>query len=124
MSITASSAARSRSTRSGSVTPKTARQITSNVSARIRSRIGNSSPTFHRPISAAATSPITSRKAFTAEPWNGGNRSLRWRRCSGPSRTSTEFWPSTGERGELASPASRPDWSPVNIPLISSGSAT
>ena len=38
----ASIASRSRSTRSGSLTPNTARQITSKVSARIRSRIANS----------------------------------------------------------------------------------
>ena len=44
LSMTASIAARSLSTRSGSVTPKTARQMTSNVSARIRSRITSSWP--------------------------------------------------------------------------------
>ena len=44
LSITAASTSRSRRTRSASVTPKTARQITSNVIARIRSRSTSRSP--------------------------------------------------------------------------------
>ena len=43
-----------------------------------------------RPSSRSATSRMTSRKAATREPWNGGSNSFRWRRCSGPSRTRTE----------------------------------
>ena len=105
LSITASSASRSRSTRSGSATPKTARQITSKVSARIRSRATISSPVRHRATSASAISRITSRHWATAAPWNGGSSSLRWRMCSAPSRISTEFLPSTGESGSFASPA-------------------
>ena len=44
LSITAISRSRRRSTRSGSVTPNTARQITSKVSARMRSRRTSSAP--------------------------------------------------------------------------------
>ena len=107
--MTAISFSRRRAIRDGSVTPNTARQMTSNVSARMRSRSTSSLPGCQRAISRSATSRITSRKAATREPWNGGSSSLRWRRCSGPSRTSTEWGPRAGSMNEFASPARMSD---------------
>ena len=103
MSITATSAARSRSTRSGSVTPNTARQITSKVSARMRSRMHELRRPARQRVDLALgdLADHLAERAAPREPWNGGSSSLRWRRCSGPSSTSTECAPSTGGEGRV-----------------------
>ena len=62
LSMTATSLSRRRSTRSGCVTPNTARQITSKVSARMRSRSTSCVPGRQLAISRSATSRMTSRK--------------------------------------------------------------
>ena len=58
------------------------------------------------------------------EPWNGGSISLRWRRCSGPSSSSTDARPSIGRRITLALPACSRAGSPVKTSRTASGWAS
>ena len=58
------------------------------------------------------------------EPWNGGSISLRWRRCAGPSSSSTDARPSSGRRITFALPACSSAGSPVKTSRTASGWAS
>ena len=103
------SIARRRSSRAGSVTPNTARRITSSVTACIRGWIGNGSPSGQESISVVAASAITDSYRRMRSPWKAGSISLRRERCSAPSRSSTERGPITGSSATV-----RPGGSPFS----------
>ena len=82
--------------RAGSVTPKTARRITSSVTACMRGCSANGSPSGQLSTSAATTSRTVASYARMRSPWNGGSISLRRARCSRPSSSSSEREPMIG----------------------------
>ena len=57
-------------------------------------------------------------------PWNGGSISLRWRRCSGPSRMRIELGPTNGSRKLELAPARTTSAGAVNTARTSAGSET
>ena len=57
-------------------------------------------------------------------PWNGGSISLRWRRCSGPSRIRIELGPTNGSRKLELAPARTTSAGAVNTARTSAGSET
>ena len=65
--------------------------------------------TARRPATSRSRGPsqsrIVSAWASICRPWKGGSISRRWRRCSAPSSSSTERWPTIGPSRALASPA-------------------
>ena len=122
-STSAGSAARIAASRAGSETPKTARRITSKVSSRMRGCSSKARPSGQRSTSSSVTCSTIPAYERTASPWKAGSMSLRRRRWSASSVTSTERSPRTGARIALASPACRVCASPVKTSLIASGSA-
>ena len=82
--------------RAASVTPNTARRITSSVTACIRGCSANGSPAGQLSTSRATTSRTVASYARMRAPWNGGSISLRRARCSRPSSSSSEREPMIG----------------------------
>ena len=80
--------------------PKIPAMITSSVMACIRGASANGFPTGQPSISRSAASAIICAYRATASPWNGGRRSLRWRRWRGPIAVRTEFGPTIGRSGD------------------------
>ena len=92
----ASSRPRSRSWRSGSATPKTARRITSSVIACMLGWTGKARPTGHEASSRSDASRMIGSYARIRSPRNGGSMTLRRERCSDPSSSSSERAPTIG----------------------------
>jgi hypothetical protein len=97
--------ARSSASRRGSLAPITVRRITSRVSCDMRGPTGNSTATGHFAMFAAAMSDIALACRATAFAANGASINRRRSRCTSPSTTRTELFPSSPASIELASPA-------------------
>ncbi len=83
------------SIRPGSVTPKTARMITSSVTVCATVRVRILSPGRQLSISRFVISSISSAKPAIASPWNGGSISFRMRKWRSPSRSRIDSGPVT-----------------------------
>ena len=83
----------SRSRRSGSATPNTARRITSSVTDCMCGWIANGCPTGQRSTSRATASRTIASYERMRSPWNGGSISRRRARWSRPSSRSSERAP-------------------------------
>src|SRR5207248_6603368 len=68
-------------------------------------------------MSRRVASTITSSYSRMRSPWKGGSRSFRWRRCSGPVSTITEWRPMTDATGELPAPEGATSGGAVNTVL-------
>ena len=79
-----------------SLTPKTARRITSNVIACMLGWTGNLVPTGHASSSRSVASRTTSSYARIRSPWKGGSITLRRDRWSAPSSSRSERGPTSG----------------------------
>ena len=88
----------------------------------IRSRVTKVSPSCQVSTSALAMVSTSGRYAFIVGPENAGISSLRARRCSSSSVSSSECEPMTGWRMVLPSPAWNCDGSAAKISLTSAGS--
>ena len=118
-------AAPSRSRRSASVTPKTARMITSSVTACIA---GASCEQHGRPASGRSGGrrhrPSARRTAASARRGRTAASSCAACMCCCSSSSSTEFGPSTGSRTTFASPACTTSGGAVKTCLTARGAAT
>ena len=99
----------SRARRARSVTPNTARRITSSVTRCIRGWIANGSPSGQPVTSRSTTSRTIDSYARMRAPWNGGSITLRRARCSLPSSSRSDRAPMIGSSATV-----RPGGSPCS----------
>ena len=98
--------------------------MTSNVIARILGRSSNGWPTGQRSVSRSVMAAMVASCRRIRSPWKKGSRSLRWRRCSGPSSISTERGPSSGSRIAFSGPVGATEGGAARMPSTSAGSLT